>query len=81
MAILGIKSIFGASSAYEPMMRLAVQRLDSEISRLSVLPMDVESRLSIASKKAHTLLVGARDVLKTTIPAGSGGESSEEAGP
>lgn len=82
IAILGIKSIFGASSTYKPMMRLAVQGLESEISRLSILPMDqVESRMSRASKKAHTLLTGARDVLETTIPASSDGESSEEAGP
>lgn len=82
IAILGIKSIFGASSTYKPMMRLAVQGLDSEISRLSILHMDqVESRMSRASKKAHTLLTGVRDVLETTIPASSDGESSEEAGP
>lgn len=82
VAILGIKSIFGASSTYKPMMRLAVQGLDSEISRLSILSMDqVESRMSRASKKAHSLLTGARDVLETTIPASSDGESSEEAGP
>jgi hypothetical protein len=82
VAILGIKSIIGASSTYEPMMRLAVQRLDSEISRLCVLLMDqAESRLSRASKEAHTLLVGARDVLEATIPTSSGGKSPEEASP